>query len=44
MHTRQIGDLYDRTTGALQRSYGDFLPPCFTCKHVLPQLGIHVHS
>ena len=44
MHTRQIGDLYDRKTGALVRAHGEFLAPCNTCKHVLPQLGIHVAS
>ncbi|WP_413753613.1 YwqJ-related putative deaminase [Streptomyces sp. R-74717] len=44
MHTRQIGNVYDRVTGELERSHGDFLAPCYTCRHVLPQLGIHVHS
>ncbi|MER7400069.1 YwqJ-related putative deaminase, partial [Streptomyces sp. NPDC000151] len=44
MHTRQIGDLYDRDTGALARAHGDYLAPCNTCEHVLPKLGIHVHS
>ncbi|WP_436850847.1 YwqJ-related putative deaminase, partial [Streptomyces avermitilis] len=44
MHTRQIGDLFDRKTGELVRSHGDFLAPCNTCKYVLPQLGIHVPS
>ncbi|MYR89143.1 hypothetical protein GTY41_30590 [Streptomyces sp. SID685] len=42
MHTRQIGDLVDRKTGELVRQHGEFLAPCETCKHVLPQLGIHV--
>ncbi|WP_199896929.1 YwqJ-related putative deaminase, partial [Streptomyces niger] len=42
MHTRQIGDLYDRQTGELARSHGDFLPPCETCGQILPQLGIRV--
>ncbi|MFJ9684029.1 YwqJ-related putative deaminase, partial [Streptomyces sp. NPDC101194] len=44
MHTRQIGNVYDRATGELERAHGDFLAPCYTCRHVLPQLGIHVHS
>ncbi|WP_308122401.1 YwqJ-related putative deaminase [Streptomyces sp. TRM70350] len=44
MHTRQIGDVIDRETGQVISSHNDFLPPCNTCKHVLPQLGIRVHS
>ncbi|MFF8715527.1 YwqJ-related putative deaminase, partial [Streptomyces sp. NPDC015184] len=44
MHTRQIGDLYDRATGELIQPHGSFLPPCRTCEHVLPQLGIRVQS
>ncbi|GAA1041350.1 YwqJ-related putative deaminase [Streptomyces murinus] len=42
MHTRQIGDLVDRKTGELIRQHGEFLAPCETCKHVLPQLGVRV--
>ncbi|WP_330434845.1 YwqJ-related putative deaminase [Streptomyces sp. NBC_00825] len=44
MHSRQIGDLRDRVTGELDRVHNEFLPPCRTCEHVLPQLGIRVHS
>jgi hypothetical protein len=44
MHTRQIGDLIDRKTGEVVSPHNDFLKPCDTCKHVLPSLGIRVHS
>ncbi|MFF9895454.1 YwqJ-related putative deaminase [Streptomyces longispororuber] len=44
MHTRRIGDVFDRETGQLSRRHHDFMPPCDTCKHVLPQLGIRVHE
>ncbi|MGW2850126.1 YwqJ-related putative deaminase [Streptomyces sp. NPDC001274] len=44
MHSRQIGDLYSRKTGELISRHNDFLPPCRSCSHVLPQLGIRVHS
>ncbi|MEU9322188.1 YwqJ-related putative deaminase [Streptomyces sp. NPDC048295] len=44
MHTRQIGDLFNRKTGVLERPKDTFLPPCDTCAQVLPQLGIRVHS
>ncbi|MFC5721715.1 YwqJ-related putative deaminase [Streptomyces gamaensis] len=44
MHTRRIGDVIHKRTGEVGGRHGDFFPPCDTCKHVLPQLGIHVHK
>ncbi|WP_411151411.1 YwqJ-related putative deaminase [Streptomyces sp. A30] len=44
MHSRQIGDVIDRETGQVISPHNDFLPPCNTCRQVLPQLGIRVHS
>ncbi|MGW2848342.1 YwqJ-related putative deaminase, partial [Streptomyces sp. NPDC001274] len=43
MHTRRIGDYVIKKTGEVRARHGDFLPPCDTCKHILPQLGIRVH-
>ncbi|MEV0437869.1 YwqJ-related putative deaminase [Streptomyces spectabilis] len=44
MHTRRIGDVIDRKTGELVSRHGDYMRPCDTCKHVLPQLGIRAHE
>ncbi|WP_223736155.1 YwqJ-related putative deaminase [Streptomyces purpurogeneiscleroticus] len=44
MHTRRIGDFVIKRTGEVRGRHGDYLPPCDTCKHVLPQLGIQPHS
>ncbi|MFF1647147.1 YwqJ-related putative deaminase, partial [Streptomyces sp. NPDC058240] len=44
MHTRRIGDFVMKKTGEVRGRHGDFLPPCDTCTHVLPQLGIRVHA
>ncbi|MGX1853030.1 YwqJ-related putative deaminase [Streptomyces sp. NPDC055299] len=48
MHTRQIGDLKERDpeTGKKVTTlrHGDFKPPCRSCEHMLPALGISVHG
>ncbi|MFI9308356.1 YwqJ-related putative deaminase [Streptomyces triculaminicus] len=38
IHTRKIGDFYRH--GELVHPHGDYLPPCGTCTHILPELGI----
>ncbi|MEU3513590.1 YwqJ-related putative deaminase [Streptomyces longwoodensis] len=38
MHTRRIGEF---TLGEVVHRHNDYLPPCDTCRHVLPALGIH---
>ena len=43
IHTRRIGDYTDLATGDTWE-HGGYLPPCDTCKHILPALGIHPHS
>ncbi|MFJ1755319.1 YwqJ-related putative deaminase [Kitasatospora sp. NPDC088134] len=43
MHTRQIGDMTDRSTGAVILPHGAYKPPCSTCTHLLPALGVHAH-
>ncbi|WP_279617044.1 YwqJ-related putative deaminase, partial [Streptomyces yokosukanensis] len=40
IHTRRIGD-FERN--GIERHHNDYLPPCGTCKHVLPAFGIHAH-
>ncbi|MEW2527665.1 YwqJ-related putative deaminase [Streptomyces sp. NPDC047071] len=44
MHTRRIGDVVDRKTGEVVSRHGEYMRPCDTCKHVLPQLGIRAHE
>ncbi|QDQ13427.1 YwqJ-related putative deaminase [Streptomyces spectabilis] len=44
MHTRRIGDFIDRRTGEIVNRHGEYMRPCDTCKHVLPQLGIRAHE
>ncbi|MFJ6749924.1 MULTISPECIES: YwqJ-related putative deaminase [unclassified Streptomyces] len=48
MHTRQIGDLKERDpeTGKkiISLRHGDFKPPCRSCEHMLPALGISAPS
>ncbi|WP_405133488.1 YwqJ-related putative deaminase [Nocardia sp. NBC_01388] len=40
IHTRTVGELIQRRTGIVLRRHNEYIPPCDTCKHVLPQLGI----
>ncbi|MER6353173.1 YwqJ-related putative deaminase, partial [Streptomyces sp. NPDC001634] len=42
MHTRKIGD-FIRRDGEVVGRHNDYLPPCDTCKHILPALGIRAH-
>ncbi|MEU7489532.1 YwqJ-related putative deaminase [Streptomyces sp. NPDC042319] len=44
MHTRRIGDFVIKKTGEVRNRHGDYFPPCDTCKHILPQLGIRAHE
>lgn len=41
IHTRRIGDFVLRRTGEVLHRHKDYLAPCDTCKHILPELGIH---
>lgn len=40
IHTRKIGDFVSRKTGEVMQRHGDYLPPCGTCTHILPELEI----
>lgn len=40
IHTRKIGDFISRKTGEVLHRHGEYLPPCGTCTHILPELGI----
>nr|WP_246260615.1 YwqJ-related putative deaminase [Streptomyces typhae] len=44
MHTRRIGDFVRGKTGEVVGRHGDYMRPCDTCKHVLPQLGIRAYE
>ncbi|MGD3112984.1 YwqJ-related putative deaminase [Streptomyces sp. YGL11-2] len=48
MHSRQIGELKEKDpeTGkkVVALEHGAFKPPCRSCEHMLPALGISVHS
>ncbi|MFE7313153.1 YwqJ-related putative deaminase [Streptomyces sp. NPDC057555] len=48
MHTRQIGDLKEKDPETGKKvttlKHGDFKPPCRSCEHMLPALGISVHG
>ncbi|MHA7962290.1 YwqJ-related putative deaminase [Streptomyces sp. L500] len=41
IHTRRIGDFVLRRTGEVLHRHKEYFAPCDTCKHVLPELGIH---
>jgi len=40
VHTRQIGDL-ETPKGTV--FHGDYKPPCTSCEHMLPLLGVTAH-
>ncbi len=40
IHTRKIGDYISKETGEVLHPHGGYLPPCATCMHILPELGI----
>jgi phage terminase Nu1 subunit (DNA packaging protein) len=43
IHTRQIGDMTDRA-GGITLPHGEYKPPCRSCEHILPALGVTAHQ
>ncbi|MFP8885784.1 YwqJ-related putative deaminase [Streptomyces mangrovi] len=41
VHSRQIGDIQTRDGTIL---HGDYKPPCTSCEHMLPVLGVKAHK